>query len=100
MKTQKNCETSLLGYHLMCPDEVGFDLETKHLEYFCLRCGELIRKVHISNFLPVDYEILFHILTKSKDTEKKAKRKSLIDEISKDWYRIFEETIDITLGRI
>ena len=55
---RESCPNSLCGKHLPSPNEAGIDVEARTMEYFCLRCGELIRSVEIQNFDSEDYEVV------------------------------------------
>ena len=96
----QRCRRSVFGVHLASPDEVGFDVETSELEYFCVRCGELVRRVGISDFETQDYETLFHILTSGEDTQDDKDLKSLYPLAEGTWQDIFGETIEQTAKRI
>jgi hypothetical protein len=94
-----HCAKALLGSHVLSPDEAGFDVQTRTLEYFCLRCGRRVHSVSAEEFEDVDYEVLFHILVSGKDTDESTGKAELLSQAESPWQEIFGEPVAATVQR-
>ena len=94
------CPRSLTGCHLASPDEVGFDVESKQLEYSCLRCGTFFKTVSLDNMTVADFEVLFHILVEKRDEEEDVTREELVRDVAAKWKEAVGEDITETTKRL